>query len=322
MILGIDTSAYTTSLALVDQKGTLIKDMRRLLEVPARQRGLQQAAAVFQHVQNLPPMVEEAAREVNWSQVELVMASTRPRPVDGSYMPVFTVGAGQARVIAGVLGIPFGPVSHQEGHLMAGLWSAGAGLPERFLAVHLSGGTTEILKVERTENGAAFFDMEILGGTTDLHAGQFVDRVGVAMGINFPAGPELDKLALLGRASRLRIPSAVQGLKISFSGPETYAQRLLQEGAAREEVAFAVLHCIALSLEKTLIRAVAETSLKTILLVGGVAANSYLRERLSDTLSAKAVGAEVYFAQPRYSTDNAAGVALLGSNYLLPDSLF
>jgi N6-L-threonylcarbamoyladenine synthase len=162
-----------------------------------------------------------------------------------------------------------------------------------------------------------FFQIELLGGTKDLHAGQFVDRVGVALGLEFPAGPRLEQLALEAEASKLAIPSSVQGMSISFSGPESQAQRFIAEGKPPAEIARAVEKCIALSLEKLLLQALQNYGLREILFVGGVAANQYVRTRLSQKLEHSAVKAKLYFAEPVYSSDNAVGVALLGREYVL-----
>ncbi|MHB1421547.1 MAG: Kae1-like domain-containing protein [Bacillota bacterium] len=309
--LGIDTSCYTTSVAAVDLKGRLTADKRKLIEVPSGELGLQQTAMVFQHVQNLPGMIENVLEQLNPGDVKAVVVSSRPRPTEGSYMPVFMVGHGFARVLAKALDVPLQLTTHQEGHIKAGIWSSGMPGINDFLAVHLSGGTSELLRI-RHQPGAACFEEELLGGTTDLHAGQLVDRVGVCIGLPFPAGKELEKLAQGTQESGIRIPSSVKGYHFSFSGPETHARRLLGQGVPPEEVARAIEHCIATTLEKVLRLAVEQTGIKQALVVGGVSANQYIRQRLRERLEHPAVGAQLFFADPQFSTDNAVGVALLG----------
>jgi len=312
LILGIDTSCYTSSVALVDMAGNLVAEGRQLLDVAEGERGLQQGAAVFQHIRNLPGLIEKLALRDRRDPVILVAASTRPRPVEGSYMPVFMVGEGFARSLAEMAGVPFLAASHQEGHLMAGIWSAGGPDKDKFLAVHLSGGTSELLLVERAANkNGPVFKVEKLGGTTDLHAGQFIDRVGVALGLPFPCGPALQELAAGGRGE-LRAPSVVRGLDISFSGPESHVQRLIAKGENPVEIARAVERCIAATMEKLLRGAAGTTGIRDILLVGGVAANQYLRQHLRERLGHRAVGVRLFFAEPRFSTDNAVGTALIG----------
>lgn len=310
LFMGIDTSCYTTSVAVVDEEGNLLADERQLLPVPSGKRGLAQSQALFYHVQNLPMLLRQIGRRFS-GRVIGIAASTRPRPVKGSYMPVFTVAEGYGSGMAAIMGVDFYATTHQEGHLMAGLWSAGVDL-DNFLAVHLSGGTSELLRVKSASSSEHYFEIELLGGTTDLHAGQFIDRVGVAMGLPFPAGPHLEELAQSVSQGELRIPTWVKGFQFSFSGPETHARRLLKRGAKPEHVARAIEHCVAATVEKIVRKAVEEYGLRHVLIVGGVASNRYLRQHLTKKLEHRAVGAKLYFAQPRFSTDNAVGTALLG----------
>lgn len=312
-ILGIDTSAYTTSVAAVNIQGKLLGEERQLLNVPPGGRGLRQSEAVFQHVVNLPPLIEKLMRGMGPGDLAAAAASSRPRPLEGSYMPVFLVGLGTGRSLAAVQGIPFFPVSHQEGHLAAGISSTDGPLKDRFLAVHLSGGTSEILLVERTETG---FSIDILGNTLDLHAGQLVDRVGVALGLPFPAGPPLEELAQQSGSDFTRLPSSVDGLNFSFSGVEAQAQRWIAEGAEPANIARAVEACLVNTLEKVILRGMEESGLNETLIVGGVASNRYLRRRLVEKLEHPSVGARLYFTSPQLSSDNAVGVAHLGlKNY-------
>lgn len=313
VILGIDTSCYTTSVALVNSKGQLVEENRKLLPVKEGERGLAQSQALFYHVKNFPGIFEKTLERVN-GKITAICASTKPRNVEGSYMPVFTFAESMGRSIAASLKVPFITTSHQEGHIMAGIWSAGGKFPDKFLAVHLSGGTSEILLVKKEQNGS--LKCEIKGGTVDLHAGQFVDRVGVSLGLKFPAGPQLEDLAKNSQGA-LIIPSSVKGLKFSFSGPESHAQRLINKGYPHQEIARAVERCIAKTLEKSLRAAIEELAIKDVLVVGGVAANKYIREWLEKKLSHPAVGACIYFAEPEFSRDNAVGVALIGMHKLL-----
>ena len=314
LFLGIDTSYYTTSAALVDGSGRLLEDRRRPLAVRPGDRGHSPAEAVWKHIKSLPEEVEPLLAAYR-GRIAAVAASTRPRPAEGAFLPPFKVSEGFGRTVAASLGVPFYPSSHQEMHIMAGLWSADRPPEgEQFLAVHLSGGTTELIRVTRRPGG---FDEELLGGTVDLHAGQFVDRVGVALGLPFPAGPHLERLMAEGTPNRVVLPSHVDGLRLSFSGPETAAQRLVGQ-AAPADLAMAVIYCIAKTLEKWLRNAMAETGLHEVLIVGGVSANQLLRQRLRVKLEHRAVGGRLSFAQPKYSTDNAVGTALLAwQNHML-----
>jgi N6-L-threonylcarbamoyladenine synthase len=313
--IGIDTSCYTTSLAAVDGEGRLLADERRPLPVPTGHKGLSQGSMIFYHLRNLPELLEKFFGRIE-AQVAAVAASVKPRPLPQSYMPVFSVGETLGVALASALRVPFLPATHQEGHIWAGVWASGLATPERFLAVHLSGGTSEILLVENRGPGEEM-NVTLLGGTRDLSAGQLIDRVGVLLGLAFPCGPSLEELARQAPEEGVYIPSSVRGLDFSFSGAETRARRLLEEGAEPAAVARAVERCVAKTLEKVLRRAVDETGTREVLLVGGVAANSYIRERLKQRLSHHAVGARLYFAPPAFSTDNAVGVAVAARNKIL-----
>lgn len=309
LYLGIDTSCYTTSLALIDSEGNLFSQARKLLSVPAGGRGLAQNEAIFQHVTNLPVLMEELLPKSISLRPAGVVSSVRPRPVEGSYMPVFRVAESYGRSIATMFGVPFLETTHQEGHIAAGIWSAGGPNEQEFLAVHLSGGTSEILKVKRNSPSSDNqYSIELLGGSTDLHAGQLIDRVGVALGMPFPAGPHLEKMAMEANGA-FSIPSSVKEFSISFSGPETAAMRLIENGIPAQEVARAVEKCITNSLLKVLNKAALSTGLKSALVVGGVAANRFIRQKLISKLEP---GIKLYFAEPSLSSDNAVGVAAIG----------
>ncbi len=317
MYIGIDTSCYTTSVAAINEAGALLADLRRVLQVSPGERGLQQSAALFQHVQNLPALVQELSDQVDLKQAAGIGVSTRPRPVEGSYMPVFTVAAGTGQVLSAALGAALVATSHQEGHIMAGLWSSGQQPKHnKFLVVHLSGGTTELLLVEANRANASgpLYNASILGGTTDLHAGQFIDRVGVRLGLNFPAGPRLEELAKAGSAGQGLIPSSVRGYDVSFSGPESHAQRLIDNNTTPQLVARAVEACIVKTLAKLLSRGMEDYQISEVLLVGGVAANAYIRNEL--TTYFKRRGSTLIFAQPSYSSDNAVGTAEIARTVL------
>lgn len=307
--LGIDTSAYTTSLAVVDEEGKIVQDERILLAVPEGERGLRQSEAVFQHVKNLPFLFEKI-KGIS-SKLKAIAVSATPRPLEESYMPVFKAGEMAAKVLSLAADIPLYSVSHQEGHVMAGIYNNPLLLKKsNFLAVHFSGGTSEVLHVKK--GTSSFFVMEECLSGLDIHAGQLVDRVGVAMGLPFPAGKEMEKLALKAEENKaVSIPASVSRKGFSFSGAETMALKLLEKGCLREEVAFAVLRVIANTLEKVLLMTGEERGIRDVLLVGGVMSNQLIKERLIKRLEHKAAGFKLYFAYPHLSTDNAAGVALL-----------
>ncbi|NLY51693.1 MAG: O-sialoglycoprotein endopeptidase [Firmicutes bacterium] len=315
VILGIDTSCYTTSVALIAGR-ELLADRRLLLEVPQGKRGLRQAEAVFQHVRNLPQLLEEVLPR---GDVTGVAVSSKPRSAAGSYMPVFKTGEGMARALALAWDVPLYLTSHQAGHIWAGLFgmeSSGQPMEQDFLAVHLSGGTTEVVSVRLEEPGEDYDEgvkIQILGGSLDIHAGQLIDRIGVKLGLSFPAGPHLEKLAKTGRQqgiSPVPLAVSVKGINVNFSGPETAALRLLEAGAHPAAVAQGVEICIAESCAKLIKAATEASGLSVVLMVGGVAANQYLRQYLSGELGK--AGISITFAPSRLSSDNAVGVAAYG----------
>lgn len=316
MYLGIDTSAYTTSLALTDHEGRLLEDQREMLKVDPGEQGLQQSRALFGHLKNLPQVIGKTLARYSGRNIKAIAVSARPRPREDSYMPVFIAGLSLAESLSKALSVPLVTTSHQEGHLAAGLWSTGLKTNTAgFLALHLSGGTTELLLVTLLGEKPLKFDVKILGGSSDIHAGQLIDRIGVAMELPFPAGPALENLARhIANGEKILVPSAVKGFQMSFSGAETLARVLLHKNIPREVIARSIEHCIATSVEKVTRKAVMETGRRDVLVVGGVGANQYIRERLKKRLEHRAVGARLYFPEPAYSSDNAVGVSLIAQS--------
>ncbi|MCE5196464.1 MAG: O-sialoglycoprotein endopeptidase [Negativicutes bacterium] len=307
-VLGIDTSNYTTSLAAVTLDHQLLHQQRQLLSVAMGERGLRQSEAVFAHLRSISQQFLQLERP-DYPPVAIGV-SNQPRSLPGSYMPVFLVGNQFAAVLSQMLKIPLYTYSHQEGHIKAGLFSAGEPDLPQFLSVHLSGGTTELLLVKQEEH---HFRETILAATDDISAGQLIDRIGVAMGLPFPAGPALEKLAQTSHENLSVIPAAYHQGKLSFSGAESQAMRLLQSAAEPAEIARAVENCVVKSLEKMIRSAIETTKIKDVLLVGGVTANRYLRDRLRHKLEHPAVSAHLYFASPELSSDNAVGIAFLAA---------
>lgn len=313
--MGFDTSCYTTSAAAVNERGEVVAFSRMLLPVAAGQRGLRQSEAVFAHVRQMPQVMADIRTQLQGmdAQIAAVCASAKPRDEADSYMPVFTVGLGHARVVADVLDIPLFETSHQRGHIAAG-WIGHAHIPEAFVALHLSGGTTELL----TCRGEM---LSLLGGSADLHAGQMVDRVGVALGLPFPAGPSLEKLALACREpvqSLLPVSMEEGGLVCHLSGVETRAQQWIREGTmSRERIAAEVFDVLSRTVARMLLAACGKAGVKQALVVGGVASSALMRKEVLRRLQKQRKGLEIFFGQPRYSSDNAAGVASIGMRRLL-----
>lgn len=301
--LGIDTSNYKTSVAVVDRAGEIICDFQQYLEVKKGERGLRQSVALFQHIHNLPDLLEKAfAALPKDTRIDCVAASARPRPVEGSYMPVFNAGISAARTLAAALSVPYLAFSHQEGHIEAVRHHSPLAKSEKFLSFHFSGGTTEGLYV----NGDS---IRMVGGSKDLSMGQVLDRVGVAMGMDFPCGEEMDELIFAKPAPPANILPKIkcENGYIHLSGIETRCQREMGN-VDRDELTAMLFQRLKEAVVLMSRQLSAEYEVKDILFAGGVSASRYMREHLQSELC----DLRVCFGEPRLSTDNAVGVAFLG----------
>lgn len=307
-ILGIDTSCYTTSIAIVDENRRLLLDERRLLEVKKGNRGLRQSDAVFQHTKNFPLLYQKISKQIDTMKIAKVCCSNKPRNLQDSYMPVFLSGVSFGKTIASTLKVEYEEYSHQEGHIEAAKWSSDSLNRDKFIALHISGGTTEILKTEKIKNR---YTSQIIGGTMDISAGQLVDRIGVMMGLSFPSGKELDSMSQNGVQGRVKLPVSTKETFINFSGAETYTKKIVEEGLENNcDIALGLFDCIYKSLFKVLSNASSLYKINEILIAGGVASNRFLRDNLYMKL--KKDGLNVHFGKVEYCTDNAVGTALLG----------
>lgn len=296
--LGIDTSCYTTSVAVADESGKILCSIKIPLEVAEGSKGLRQSQAVFLHIKNFRTLFEEN-RLYEYAPFGGVCVSEKPRPQEGSYMPVFTAGTMVGTALASALGLPLFCSTHQEGHLAAAL--IGKTMPERFLAMHVSGGTTELLEVRQNQSS---FDINLLGGTLDIAAGQVIDRLAQNLALPFPGGQHVEVLAETG--ADLNFKTSTKGLDVNFSGLETQALSALQ-AHGREDVCYSVLSGIARSLARMLGEASNKTNCHDFLLFGGVMSNRMIRAYLAQRLNG------VRFAEIEYSSDNAAGLAVLAA---------
>lgn len=307
--LGIDTSAYTTSVAVLNKDGEVIIDLRKLLKVKQGSLGLRQQEAVFQHINNLPEMFDYIANKIELSKIKTISASIKPRNAKDSYMPVFKVSQGHAFILAKALNAEYKEFTHQDGHIAAGLLSCDIQYLERFLALHISGGTTELLLIENKKNN---FSIDLIGGTLDISAGQLIDRIGIALGLPFPCGPHLDELSNSGCIFEKDIPISTTKTWINFSGPETFFKKILKQYIDKpENIALSLFYCIAKSLYNIIIEAIRIYKIKDIIIIGGVASNRYIRKKLENDIVYKDIG-RLYFPHYEYCTDNAVGIAYLG----------
>lgn len=300
-VLGIDTSNYTTSAALWRDGTVLQKKM--LLPVKAGELGLRQSDAVFHHVVQLPQVLS-GLPDLDQG-LAAIGVSDRPRSVEGSYMPCFLTGLGTAQAVARVSGNPLYRFSHQQGHITAALYSADRLdlLRETFLAFHVSGGTTEAVLV--TPDETQVFRTEVVARSLDLKGGQAVDRVGAMLGLPFPAGKELEALAR--QAAHMEpVRAAMRGADCSLSGVENRCRAMLEHGSPREEVAAFCLSSLLAALEGMTEALLKRFGTLPLVYAGGVMSDGILRKELEQKY-------EALFAQPEYSCDNAAGVAVLAA---------
>ena len=299
MVLGLDTSNYTTSAAAFD--GVSGKNCSRLLDVREGELGLRQSDALFSHVKRLPELVEKLFTEISRDEIRAVGASTRPRAVEGSYMPCFLAGSSQAQNLATVLGVPFYAFSHQQGHIAAACWSSGRMdlMDTPHLAWHLSGGTTELLLVTP---GNKNVNAEKIGGTQDISAGQLIDRTGKLLGLPFPSGKHIDALSRSAQ-DRQVFRVKVQGTTFSLSGVQNKVEQYHAAGNSPEETAGYALRCLIGAIVRATENALLEYPGSSVVFAGGVASNTLLR---SSCAALPAI-----FCPPQFATDNALGVAVL-----------
>ncbi len=302
--LGIDTSNYTTSAALYDSDSDHITQERRLLKVKPGELGLRQADAVFQHTIALPEIIGALCKNGALTP-DIIGVSVSPDEKEGSYMPCFMTGKGAADCMGSVFGVPVKYFSHQAGHIAAALYSAGRlDLLEReFIAFHVSGGTTQGLFVKPDKE--KIVSIEKVAESLDLKAGQAIDRVGVMLGVDFPAGAKLDELSRKSTETYKPHPFMRNG-ECSLSGLQNQCETMLKKGDAPENIAnYCITYiCEALSL-------MTESLLekypgRPVVYSGGVMSNSMIRERFTEKFGA-------VFSAPGFSSDNACGTAVLAA---------
>lgn len=312
LYLGIDTSNYKTSVAVTDGDNQTVFERSVYLEVPQGSRGLRQSEAFFRHSNRLPEYIEEMSCSVDVSAIRAAGVSSRPRRVEGSYMPCFLAGVNAAREISAVLGIPLHEFSHQEGHAAAIIENSPDTDMRRSVLFHLSGGTTEFLICEPDESG---YRMEICGGTRDISAGQLIDRAGVAMGYPFPSGAYLDDLAETYYAANGRVKSCLPRIKttdgeFNLSGTETQVLRMIEVSDAEEypHLAYSIFERIAELLASSAAGSAAAAGTDTVYMAGGVSASSFIRRSIAEKCGSEP---QIIFGDPVLSGDNAVGIARL-----------
>ena len=312
LFLGIDTSNYKTSLAVIDDSASIVFEKSELLEVKPGSRGLRQSEAFYQHSMRLPGYIEEALDAVPASDIKAIGYSARPRRQQGSYMPCFNAGINTAKTLSAALSLPAYSFSHQEGHAAAIIPQDETGL---LVFMHLSGGTTEFLLCELDDKG---YGMEIAGGTKDISFGQLLDRAGVALGYPFPAGRYLDEIALEHIEGDPSKPIGFPRIRIddgyfNLSGPETKLLKYIEEQGLSADDPGALAPAIS-----ELFRYIADIlsssawylsekhGIKRIYMAGGVASSAAIRKLIGNIS-----GLDIRFGDPVLSGDNAVGIAKL-----------
>ena len=301
MYLGIDTSNYTTSVCLFDSISGKVISRRKLLPVREGDLGLRQSDAVFHHVQQLPELFKSAFSEFQ-GDIKAIGVSYAPRTVEGSYMPCFTVGLTAAEILASVLKIPLYRFSHQQGHIAAALYSIDRLdlIDKKHIAFHVSGGTTEALLINSADG---FVTTEIIAQTLDLNAGQLIDRIGVMLGLPFPCGKELERLAL-GCDEKVSAGATLKGMDCCLSGGQNIAEKYMKKGRSPEYIARFTMEFVAEAIAGMSLAIREKYGDLPFVYAGGVMSDSIIRDKLSKLH-------ECVFAMPEFSSDNAAGTAVL-----------
>ena len=299
MFLGIDTSNYTTSAALYDN-GEVFQ-LKSVLSVKQGERGLRQSEAVFQHTVNMPKIIKELCKDRD-IRLDGIGVSIKPRLIEGSYMPCFLVGESIAQAVSSFTGAPLFKTSHQAGHILAALYSAKRLdlIKKPFIAFHFSGGTTEAVLVKPDKENT--ISTEIIGESADLNAGQAIDRTGVLLGMKFPCGAELENLAK-GSNKEFKIKPSVKGCSCSLSGVENKVKAMLKNSESPCDIAKFAIDYINVNLEAMTVALLERHGNMPVLFAGGVSSNETIRNNFEEKFNA-------YFAEPQFSCDNAAGLAV------------
>ncbi|MPM81864.1 tRNA N6-adenosine threonylcarbamoyltransferase [bioreactor metagenome] len=311
IILGFDTSCYTTSIAAISLNKEIVLNEKIILKVKKDNKGLRQSEAVFQHINNMGELSQIINEKLKSYNIVGICVSTKPRPVDNSYMPVFSVGYNFAKLLSSINNCPFYETTHQENHIEASLFKSNLENKDKFLAVHMSGGTTEILLVEKKD---ANYKIEIVGGSLDVSFGQLVDRLGVKLNYNFPCGKYIDENALKhSEKIKSGLKTSVRQGYMNLSGIENQINKIIHD-YNEEYLSKILLDTLVRSMYKSLTYICEKYELKEVVFGGGVSASEYIKKELSEKLSRKNVKA--YFTNQEYATDNGVGCAIIGLNQM------
>lgn len=302
--LGVDTSNYTTSTALIDTEKMEAIQCKKLLPVKEGELGLRQSDAVFHHTKQLPEMVSALFGNKKIS-LDAIGVSVRPRNIEGSYMPCFLCGEGLADSLGAVNKISVHKTSHQIGHILAALFSSQKLelVNEKFIAFHVSGGTTDCLLV--TPDKEKVFDITEIGSSLDIKAGQAIDRTGLMLELKFPCGKELEKLAAMSD-KKYKLKPMLKNGNCCLSGLENKCRKMLDDGERKEDIANYCLSFIYSTIYEMTKFALDRYGNMPILYAGGVMSDKLIRDKLLQKFDA-------FFAEPDFSCDNAVGTAVFAA---------
>ncbi len=302
--LGIDTSNYTTSVAIYDNEKNAVFNYKKLLPVKEGEKGIRQSDAVFHHTVQLPQLINDLTSNFD-GKISSVGVSVKPCNEVGSYMPCFLTGISVAEAVSSLMNIPLYKFSHQDGHIAAALYSADKLdlINKDFFAFHISGGTSQVLKVSPS---GKYYNTEIISDSLDLKAGQAIDRVGVMLGLKFPCGPELEKLALKSKLPLKKEKVFRRDGKFSLSGVENKCKKMFDNSEKPEDIGFFCINYIRSALDDTVKEIIESFGDLPLIFSGGVMSNSIIRNDFMNRYNA-------FFAEPQYSSDNACGIAILSS---------
>ena len=313
-ILGIESSCDDTSAAVL-RNGVLLSNVTASQDVHQAYGGVVPELASRAHQQNVVPVVDQAIKRAGITKEQLsAVAFTRGPGLIGSLL----VGVSFAKGFARSLGIPLVDVNHLQGHVMAHFIKESdddkSAPPLPFICLLVSGGNSQIVRVN------AYNDMEVLGQTIDDAAGEAIDKCSKVMGLGYPGGPIIDKLARQGNPQAFKFAEPqIPGLDYSFSGLKTSFLYSLRDWVAaepdfierhKEDIAASLEHTIVDILMKKLRKAVKMTGIKHVAVAGGVSANNGLRAAFRD--HAERYGWTVYIPKFSYTTDNAAMIGITG----------
>lgn len=302
--LGIDTSNYTTSVSLFNDETNQVINLKKLLPVKNGEKGIRQSDAVFHHTVQLPELISELFKDKSYD-IKGIGVSFKPCNEEGSYMPCFLTGVSVAVALSKALNVPLYKFSHQDGHIVTALYSSNRLdlINDSFIAFHISGGTSQALLVKPSND---YFHTVKVSDSLDLKAGQAVDRVGLSLGLKFPCGPDLEKLALKSNNTLYKIKVFRRDGQFSLSGVENQCEKMLDNGKNMEDVALHCLSYIYSAIDDTVVELIKNYGNLPLVFSGGVMSNKLIRNELEKSYNA-------FFAEPQFSADNACGVAILSS---------